>query len=963
MAGAAKKRQQAQRKANAGKSKEAEQIPQTDGTQEQAVPIPQTDGTQEQAVPIPQSDGTEEQRSRSRSRSASRSSTGRQSTSQLVAMPVPKNIDLPSAGWYAYRNQDVPTSLPPRQPLSTMGAPIKVGLNTFRVQPVNIAKVYQFEVLVGNGTEKRGLIKSVWNSNAVKSALGPGFLFDGERLAWSKRTIDREVRLVVDLDAERGRRPSRTGKENKHRIVIRQTTPIRFDAMQAYMAGKCSWDNSILEVITFLDHLLREWPSSQYTAIKRSFFQHGEERFPLGGGIEAFKGIYQSMRIVHGLKGAQLSVNLDVANGTFWSKGRLVEAAVALCGARDPADLTNILEGGETGRGKNMSRFKKLRVVVKHRGGQPEEVVIDRILYKKAREFTFEKDGKNISLYDYYARTYNIRLNFPDLPLVKITKGKNTVYPMELLSIEENRRYQFKLDERQTSNMIRVAVQPPAQRWKAIEHGLGMLDWRNDPFLKDYGVQIDTTRTTVDARLLPAPTVKYGTGEAKPGTSGRWDLKNKKFLAPNPVPLKSWSVCIIPNTRGGKPDLSVVRDFITKFIQIYQSHGGRVENKQPALVAKSHHPTKGLGDHVTEAWSAAGNQANAQPQMLVFILPDKDLRAYQTIKRSADVRYGVVSQCMQYSHVQKCQAQYMSNVCMKFNAKLGGVTCRAVGPKSAGPTGLLSVPTMIIGADVSHAAPGQQLPSTAALTMSMDKLATRYMGLAETNGHRVEMIQTSTFQTKLKEMMEAWLGMNGGKLPSRIFYFRDGVSEGQYQHVLQQEVQDMKTLVKTLGTTQPKFVVVIGSKRHHVRFFPEKGDRNGNAFPGTLVETGVTHPFENDFYLCGHAALKGTARPMHYHVLLNEANISNAELHTLIYEHGYQYARSTTPVSQFPAIYYAHIVSNRAAPHSREWSSSTDSGSGKGKTQDSGSTPANPEFKPLLEMAKERGIRTSMWYI
>lgn len=32
----------------------------------------------------------------------------------------------------------------------------------------------------------------------------------------------------------------------------------------------------------------------------------------------------------------------------------------------------------------------------------------------------------------------------------------------------------------------------------------------------------------------------------------------------------------------------------------------------------------------------------------------------------------VVTQCMQSSHVQKCQGHYISNVCIKFDAKLGG---------------------------------------------------------------------------------------------------------------------------------------------------------------------------------------------------------------------------------------------------------------------------------------------------
>lgn len=42
-------------------------------------------------------------------------------------------------------------------------------------------KVYQFEVLVGSGDEKRGLIKKVWESKAIKNTLGSGWVFDGEQ--------------------------------------------------------------------------------------------------------------------------------------------------------------------------------------------------------------------------------------------------------------------------------------------------------------------------------------------------------------------------------------------------------------------------------------------------------------------------------------------------------------------------------------------------------------------------------------------------------------------------------------------------------------------------------------------------------------------------------------------------------------------------------------------------------------
>lgn len=120
---------------------------------------------------------------------------------------------------------------------------------------------------------------------------------------------------------------------------------------------------------------------------------------------------------------------------------------------------------------------------------------------------------------------------------------------------------------------------------------------------------------------------------------------------------------------------------------------------------------------------------------------------------------------------------------------------------------------------------------------------------------------------------------------------------------------------------------------------------------------------------------------MHYHVLMNEPNISNDQLQMLIYEHCYQYIRATTPISQHPAIYYAHLASNRAVPHNPDFAgssdgqttqtshprSSSDSGGSQGGRSPSrtasSSSEAPTEFKKLLQMPNQGGIQTSMWYI
>jgi eukaryotic translation initiation factor 2C len=178
----------------------------------------------------------------------------------------------------------------------------------------------------------------------------------------------------------------------------------------------------------------------------------------------------------------------------------------------------------------------------------------------------------------------------------------------------------------------------------------------------------------------------------------------------------------------------------------------------------------------------------------------------------------------------------------------------------------------------------------------------------------------------------------------------------------------MKEAFKRQGCQEvPKFTVVIAGKRHHIRFFPDAGDRNGNPLPGTLVEAGCTHPFEFDFYLCAHVAIKGTARPIHYQCILNEGEWQAAELQQFIFEHSYQYVRSTTPVSMHPAVYYAHLAADRSRAHTVASPVSSGKKEAKAAAEQESSTGTTKkrhvEVAPLLAIQNARGLKDVMWYI
>ena len=104
--------------------------------------------------------------------------------------------------------------------------------------------------------------------------------------------------------------------------------------------------------------------------------------------------------------------------------------------------------------------------------------------------------------------------------------------------------------------------------------------------------------------------------------------------------------------------------------------------------------------------------------------------------------------------------------------------------------------------------------------------------------------------TDMKIMMEERLKLyqkHKRTLPRRIIVYRDGVSEGQFSIVVDEEYPRMIEAFKSFGNAKqpyrPQVTIVICGKRHHTRFYPadaQFADQNGNPRPGTVVDRGIT---------------------------------------------------------------------------------------------------------------------------
>lgn len=336
-------------------------------------------------------------------------------------------------------------------------------------------------------------------------------------------------------------------------------------------------------------------------------------------------------------------------------------------------------------------------------------------------------------------------------------------------------------------------------------------------------------------------------------------------------------------------------------------------------------------------------EASEKLDLLLVILPGRDksdnTELYSYVKTLGDTKYGIHTICVVGSKFTggRGEDQYFANVALKFNLKLGGNN-QMVDPSRLSFLG--EDKTMVVGIDVTHPSPGSpsDAPSVAGLVASTDRNFGQWPGnLSIQSEARQEMVSELT--PMLKKAFKNWTTIGKhASLPENILVYRDGVSEGQYQTVYDEEIPRLRQACAEVYPADwtkkslPRLTVIIVGKRHHTRFYPSQAkdmDRGGNCKPGTVVDRGVTEEGIWDFYLQSHAVIQGTGRPAHYVVVLDEIfrdraskpaksgakpqdNSAANELERVTQALCYSYSRATKAVSICTPAYHADILCERA---------------------------------------------------
>lgn len=572
----------------------------------------------------------------------------------------------------------------------------------------------------------------------------------------------------------------------------------------------------------------------------------------------------------------------------------------------------------------------------------------------------------------------NFRSDLSDLPVYVSPQG-----PMDSDRAQDVRLHGFHafrgaMSDDQTKEMLAFACKLPIYNRKYLEdfgfNMLGINTSHGRGRAMEFGMSVEPSLLRVPARYLAPPALRYRNNAApRDFKEASWNLQKLQYFVPSEH-IRRVMILDLHRLHGRgsfEPYLRHLEAGLTTQLRnlgLNQVSVTTAQNATQDARSKSFPEEKRLIEYL--------QQAGGQPSdIMLIVLPKKSYDEYANVKRVADLQMGrhvvcAVSDRMAYKG--KISPQYLANVAMKINLKGAGTNHAVESSHLASILGSTTqssteCQTIIVGADVAHptgsARPG--CPSIAAVVGSTDDDYLHYPGSMRLQVSRQEFI--ADLADMVKERLIDWADKHDGRLPANMLFYRDGVSESQYQTVRESEITQLQIsyemahrFIGGAGAVPSfKLTFIVVGKRHNTRFFTDRNSQgnsflsdltrwevenwqsvqskedqtfkkkldertgrprtdrddwtrvNHNLHPGFVVDEVITHPTSNDFFLQSHKPLQGTGRSAHYFVLTNQMGLSSDDLQRVTHALCYIYARATKGVSYCSPAYYADRLCDR----------------------------------------------------
>lgn len=583
----------------------------------------------------------------------------------------------------------------------------------------------------------------------------------------------------------------------------------------------------------------------------------------------------------------------------FTLKYREVKYPMVVCGIEDrPAFAQTFKTGG---------------------GGPPKDGEEEKKGEENGKE---EEEQEDKSVITYLEETYKIKFhdNEASMPCVRV-RGRTgpAFFPLSQCVLAKGTPYDNSGGQpgKHVSDIIKIMNVQPQNRFRDSKKMLEEA-WRDGNVSQELGLDFSNDFIQVKARFIPPPDLLLDRECIRGPEVFRYNFRNKRVF--EGVSVENWAVVCVGRMRESPNQFS--GDFMRKM----QEMGLRPNDPTECHNIEARDIERCFQDLV-------GKMRGTTPPLIICPLGDD--RDYALVKKFGD-RLGLTTQCLLPSKMfrgGRSNPQYVSNVVLKINSKLGGIdkVVHAPGSNEHLLQTFFTGPTMVCGMAMSEDAPGSVGNySVVSLVGSLDMFADKYAHSARNVNKGMKEIDPIVFRALFKEVLYEFFNSNGC-LPSRILFYRMGVSTGSIPKLLEREATQILELGKTDDDIKnansgavytPQVSMILVQRRHHMRFYTEEHrfKAKNNIQPGVCVDSGVTNTGIFEFYLFSHTGIQGTSCPTHYRVLLNDVEDldSNHKIQDLTYYLSFEYAKTLTPVSMVTPCYYALNNANKVAKYSRD---------------------------------------------
>uniref|UniRef100_A0A8H7Y224 Piwi domain-containing protein n=1 Tax=Psilocybe cubensis TaxID=181762 RepID=A0A8H7Y224_PSICU len=767
--------------------------------------------------------------------------------------------------------------------------PIKLVTNAFEITQLPTNRYYSYDVFTPecHSRHKRVQLMHHLQITVAPDVFKRHLLFDGRSRVYSDRLLSLantgSGNYFVCLGKSGEVDPSAKGTVQIHFTL---TNGDEVDARHVYDLIRENRSTTRALVATNLIQLIvRQFPNMHHTNNGRAYFA-GNDKFDLGcSGLELWRGVFQSVRPTIG----KMILNVDTCTATIYKSGYLPHICMDKLGTKDMRTL--VLRETDSNF-KILEKFLKgVRITVRTGANRSGTQTI-RGLVPAAGDFPFLKDGfENMTVSSYFFQTYNICIQNPRIIGVRLTSSRNPrkdVIPLELCDVQPGQFFKRKLSDEMMADMMQFSTMIPQKRLKKIKDA-GKVTVASE-FVLQSGMRLESEPMRLDAKLLHQPPVVFDRNSPKlQFKGGQWNALDQRFTEPREIKFYIGALPHVAPPGNGYN----VKGTMEKAVESYFK---KSEDRLPSTTDKRAYFLRKL--------------------IAIVILPLNAGGIRDRVKHWGDITQGVATQCIRENKLLHAKDQYWTNVALKINARLGGVNFYS--PLDA----FQPYRFMIMGADVGHSGPTVNRPSVTGVVYSLDNSATQYAAVTGIQASRVERIMD--LKDYVLKALRTFIHRND-KPPRHLIFYRDGISEGEFNTVAPLEIEDIRSAFALLWVEKrktqtdqpfPLLTYIVVGKRHHSVFFQEINGEVRNAFPGSLIDSGITHPSVHDFYLQSHAAIQGTSRSSHYTVLVDENwNFNMPEIHKLSYKLCHNYARATRSVSIPAPVYYADLVCSRGMFH------------------------------------------------